>query len=410
MSTFANLLFEKLNHPVIICGIMTGTSVDGIDTAIVQFETSNNNDSFKLIAFESFPIDSNIKILIQNAISNNANSQEISYLHHLLAHLYKNSFEKVCDIHQIDQNSVDAIAIHGQTIWHQTIPIEMRLDNGEILNVASTLQIGSGAALSALTKKIVISDFRCADIALGGQAAPLVPAFDRAFLQTQNNNQFVIALNIGGISNITVLAPSVENSSVLAYDTGPGNCMIDQYIQKHLGLECDFGGKIAYSGKIISPLIDKLKAIEYIHQNPPKSTGRELFNLNLLESLIQSILDSSREMSFEHNDVICTLSEFTAYSIAINISNHCKSAQIFASGGGIHNRYIMERLKFYLNDFEIIDTNSEIYKELIPNPDAKEAIAFAWLGYQTLQGKAGNISSVTGAKEEVALGSISMCF
>jgi anhydro-N-acetylmuramic acid kinase len=288
---------------------------------------------------------------------------------------------------------IDLIGMHGQTVWHQP-PVRNKLSTLNF-QLPTTLQLGSAPALCSYLGIPVISDFRAADIAFGGQGAPLVPVFDREFLL--ENNQNVIALNIGGIANITYLP---VKGKVLAFDTGPGNVLIDGITKKLFFKDFDKSGKFASKGKLSKQLWDFLLRIEFIKIKPPKSTGREIFSGQLIE-FIENLISQKR---IRKEDAIFTITKFTAWSIAENIRLFASpSAKIIVSGGGSKNNTLMKLLKSELKESKII-----ISDNIGINSDAKEAISFAYLAWRNLAGLPGNIKSVTGASKEVTLGSLTL--
>jgi len=377
-----------LREPRILCGLMTGTSLDGIDVAICSFSNADGKHFFKLIAFNTYPFPNQIKTILKDIISKKRFIDDISFIHFALSKIYADAIIDLCEKSPLELKDINAIGMHGQTVWHQPNPKEI-----DRLKISSTFQLGSGSYLAKLLDVPVVYDFRSADISLGGQGAPLVPIFDYNFLRIENEN--IVGLNIGGISNITYLPKSCKTSDVIAFDTGPGNVWIDLIANEFFNLNFDEDGKIARHGKINIPLLNKLKNIAFINQEPPKSTGRELFNRETLFNLI------SNE---QKNDILATFTYFTAWSIAENIKMFLKSVDVvILSGGGANNLYLIELLKKELT--EVVFKTSD---EFGVNSDAKEAICFAYLAYRTLAGLPGNICSVTGASKETILGAIAI--
>lgn len=388
--SFLNLK-RWMKKPRIVCGIMSGTSVDAIDVAIAEFcSTANDGFSFQFLAGGMVEFRSEARKLIFEAMNNPLPVKDFADLSILISHEYYRVVKYICEKASFPLKNIELIGMHGQTIWHQP-----ELHNCSGYEIGTTLQAGSPAVLSALLGKTVIGDFRTADIACGGQGAPLVPVFDYYFLQKSDRN--VIALNIGGISNITLLPANCTKEQVIAFDTGPGNVLIDYYAKKFFDVDYDKNGEIASCGKVCIKLLDKLKMTDYIIKAPPKSTGRELFNNQLIDKLLTSL---SIQVSGE--DLIRTLTEFTAWSIAENIRLFSdNNGTLVASGGGIHNNTLMNLLKSELKHFKIVKSD-----EIGINSSLKEAIAFAFLAYLTASGLPGNLPSVTGANRETVLGGI----
>lgn len=367
---------------------MTGTSLDGIDVAICDFILYDNSKiDYSLVAFDSFELSKSVKFAIQKVIEGEANLKEISALNHILPKLYLEAINNLCLNYSLDYNSIDSIAMHGQTIYHQ--PKSEPIFGFEI---ASTWQLGSGTALAALANKKVIYDFRAQDIALGGEAAPLVPIFDYYFLKSKEDT---IALNIGGISNLTYIN---DQDHLIAFDTGPGNLLIDYISKTHFDADYDKSGKFAFEGIINEDLVKSFMKEPFIISRPPKSSGRELFNHKFLEYH----LNINNLKNIDKFDLIASAAEFTSISIAYNIKKYAKENSILVvSGGGSKNDFIMSRLKYHLPDANIIDSS-----EIGINSDAKEAIAFAFLGFLTLNNIPANLPEVTGASRKSILGSI----
>ncbi len=370
----------------LICGLMSGTSLDGIDCAIVEFADSK----FKLKYYKEIPYADETKQLIKKIISDKITVSEISFLNIKLSYEYAEAVKITCEEAKINLNEIVAVGLHGQTVWHNP-------ENKD--NIPNTLQLGSVSTLSNLLNLTVVGDFRTADMTNGGQGAPLVPIFDFNFLKSNTND--IIALNIGGIANITYLPKDCEKKQVIAFDTGPGNILIDSYVSDYFNLPYDKNGEIARSGKLNNDLFNKLKKNDFIYKKPPKSTGRELFNLDLINKLLKDIKNI-----VNNEDIINTLTKFTAYNIAENIRLYANpKSTIIASGGGVKNHFLMELLhkELLLSKIKISDEFGIPY-------NAKEAISFAYLAYLTLNGKPGNIKSVTGAKKECVLGIVAKSY
>lgn len=364
---------------------MTGTSLDSVDTALCKFEQENGSYKFSLLNYNEYEINQEIRELIFRIINNQFTIKELSQLNFYLAHLFAEYSRKVCKEINYNFDDVEAISIHGQTLWHNPTP-ELFADK----YISSTLQLTSISALSALVQKEVIGDFRAADIALGGQGAPLVPIFDFHFLR--NKSEDIVALNIGGIANITIMPKNCQIDELIAFDTGTGNMLIDIAVKKFYGKSYDKNGEFAKSGKLIDELFDKLKQIEYTYLEPPKSTGRELFNEQLLDSIIKS--------EYLKEDIIRTLTEFTTFSISNNIEKFAPNgSKVIVSGGGRKNSFMIQLLQEKLINYNVINID-----EVGINGDAKEAICFAFLGYLNKLNQFGNVKAITGAKQSVVLG------
>lgn len=371
----------------IICGVMTGTSLDGIDIAFCKFNIANSTQNIDLIAYETvdYPVGFGdyMKKLLRNPTW-----RDISFCNYALPQLYAKAIKQVAEIASVDMSKVKLIGIHGQTMWHEPIPFE-RFN----LNVSSTLQIANPVVLAKTLNIPVISDFRSADMVFGGQGAPLVPRFDFDFFRSENEN--IVCLNIGGMSNITYIPKNAKISEIIAFDTGVGNVLIDIMMKEYYKADYDKNGEVATNGKPLDNILNSLMQDEYVNSAPPKSTGREYFD----REYVRRYFDDSHNAE----DVICTLTHFTARSIAFNIDRFCgKCDRLIIGGGGAKNAYMLSCLSEYLPNTKI-DNSSEYG---IPS-DAKEAIAFAYFAYRTAKGLPSNVPAVTGASQEVVLGSIS---
>ncbi|MCX7880696.1 MAG: anhydro-N-acetylmuramic acid kinase [Ignavibacteria bacterium] len=387
-----------LSEPRTILGIMTGTSVDGADAVIAEFEyhPDNSNFPFKINRFvhKHFPLHKKLKQKIIQAINNNANTSEISFLNTYLAYYYAEIVKKMKYFYQPKLPKVDAVAVHGQTVWHS--PLSKKQQS----TIGHSLQLCSLPTLATLTNLPVVGDFRSKDIALGGQGAPIVPIFDYYFLRRKEEN--IITLNIGGIANVTILPKSCNIDNILAFDTGPGNSWIDLATNYLFGLPFDRDGKIAKSGALNPQLFNLLSKINYIRKKPPKSTGKELFG----EKELKKYLEFSKRNSINRNDIITTLTHYTAWSIATNIEEYIKdTTTVIVSGGGALNMFLTELLRSYLpSNTKLILYENGKKKYLL----GKEALAIAFLGYLRLGCIPSNFPSVTGAKQRTSLGIVVM--
>ncbi len=364
-------------------GIMTGTSLDAIDIAMAEY----SDKSLKIIAFDEIKINAGLRKKIIQISEQPVSIKEISSLNFAVSEIYFRAVKEFSEKHNVNLKECEAVGIHGQTVWHQPSPCMIAN-----IKTSSTLQLGNPNYLAKKTGIKVISDFRSGDMALGGQGAPLVPVFDRDFLFNGKNT---IALNIGGIANITFIPESGIEDEIIAFDTGPGNMLIDIMAAELFDKKYDKNGEIAKQGKMIPYLYDNLMKMEYLTKKPPKSTGRELFNYNLISRLINT--------DYKPQDIIRTLTEFTASSIAINIKMlSIPYAQIIASGGGVKNTFLMELIRSKLKEYDILISD----ESGIPS-DAKEALCFGYLAYLNLMKIPGNLPSVTGAARKTILGSVS---
>jgi anhydro-N-acetylmuramic acid kinase len=361
----------------IYIGVMSGTSLDGIDIAAVRI-----NDQFSFIAAQCFTIPEKIRQDILGLTQPSENEiEKLGRLDIVLGRLFADSINQFLQSAPFDTNQIVAIGCHGQTVRH-------RPDAG------FTLQIGDPNTIAEMTKLTVAADFRRRDIAAGGQGAPLVPAFHNNVFRSAAKNRVI--LNIGGMSNLTLL-PVDTSKAVTGYDTGPGNILLDAWIHKHCGASYDKAGEWAASGKVNQELLQQLLSFPFFTEAPPKSTGREQFHLDWLEQVIHS---NHQEISAV--DVQATLLELTAQSIADAINAEMlANPALYICGGGVHNKALTARLSSLVKHSHIGTT-----EELGLHPDWVEAAAFGWLAHQTINQLSGNLPSVTGATQERILGGI----
>jgi len=356
---------------------MSGTSLDGVDAVLVDL----SKFSPQLNTTHSHPIPSHIrqKLIELTHPDWTGSLASIGTIHQQLGKLFADSVNELILKSKVTPQEIIAIGSHGQTVWHQP-------DGSHPFS----MQLGDANLIAELTNITTVADFRSRDIAAGGQGAPLVPAFHQSVLSHPVKNRAI--LNIGGIANITYLPSSNNRSNISGFDTGPGNGLVDAWINKCKQEEYDKNGAWAASGEIKPDILDILIADPYFKLPPPKSTGKEAFNLAWLEKVLGKKLHE-----YKSKDIQATLTELTAKTIADNIHNDCE--ELFVCGGGIHNLFLIERLKQHLPHVPIASTEA-----LGINPDWMEAIAFAWLAKQTIEGKAGNLPITTGAKNFRILG------
>lgn len=371
--------------------MMSGTSLDGVDVCIAEFRSENGRDTFTVLHEHTRPFTRQEYQFFKNLIDREQPISIVCDANILLMSLYADTLRKAVDSHSDIQ--IDAIGIHGQTVWHSP-----QIHNVCGKNLRSTLQLASPSALAVEFGVPVVSDFRSADVALGGQGAPLIPMFDFSFLRSET--QHVTALNIGGMANVTFIPPHSSHNDVIAFDTGPGNVWIDAAMLHYYGKRYDENGATARAGRIIQPMFNELQELGFVAAPPPKSTGREMFAQDYLEDVLRRHV----RHFLPPEDAIATLTAFTAYSIAENVRRFgTPTTTLVASGGGVHNRYLIELL--------IQELPSAAYLPITSfgvSADAKESLCFGYLAYRTLGGRMSNIPSVTGASRPTILGSITL--
>ncbi len=359
-------------------GLMSGTSMDAIDAALVDCYTQKPH----LVATHSKPWPDSIRQQLQQA--QQLNDEAVFGLHELdraIAGQFAEATLELLAIAGTDVSEIIAIGSHGQTIRHRPHA-----------DKPFSLQLGKGQRIADLTGIQTVSDFRTADIKAGGEGAPLAPAFHNAVLRSVSENR--CAVNIGGIANITLL-PADDSQPVSGYDTGPGNNLMDGWIKQHKNLPYDNHGEWARSGQVNDALLASLKADEYFQQPLPKSTGFEYFN--------QEWLRQHDVVALPAEDVQATLCELTATTIAdAVVASNTQIDRVLICGGGAHNTYGLERLQSLLAGITVESTQMHGV-----HPDWVEAMAFAWLAQRYIENKPGNLPLVTGATDPVVLGTLS---
>jgi anhydro-N-acetylmuramic acid kinase len=377
---------------------MSGTSLDGVDIAIVDLTAQGASLEVKTLGTCTKPYPDDLRAALLAVSNHETHTREIARLHFLLPQIYAECFFECCRNAGLDPASVELIGSHGQTIYHEGAAAKVL---GR--KVASTLQIGDGSVLAELTGTPVVSDFRPRDIAAGGQGAPLVPYVDWLLFRDQTPDEAVtrVLLNIGGIANVTVLPPNCESSQVLAFDTGPGNMVIDQIAAHFSGgaKRCDVDGEMASAGAVDPDLLAALMKNEFYRRRPPKSAGREQFGAEFVQFLLDKQLEPA--------DLMATATHLTAATIAdavcASLPEDIEECEVIASGGGVWNPVLMSFLRAELPEEMELTTTADYGID----PDFKEAIAFAVLAHETWLRKPSNLPSATGARRAVVLGKVS---
>jgi anhydro-N-acetylmuramic acid kinase len=357
-------------------GVMSGTSLDGVDVVLATIDETMVAQQASL----SWPIPDALRQAVLDICQGQPLTlAQFGQLDVRLGRLFAGAVNALLARENLSPREIVAIGCHGQTVWHEP--------NGE---VPHTLQIGDNNQIAALTGIAVVGDFRRRDMALGGQGAPLVPAFHQALLAHPTERRMV--LNIGGIANLTLLIPG---QPVRGYDTGPGNMLMDAWIYQQCGKPFDKDARWAREGTVALPLLQQMLSDAYFSAPAPKSTGREYFNYGWLSRQLAAFPGVSAR------DVQATLVELTAVTISeqVLLSGGCE--RLMVCGGGGRNPLLMARLSALLPGTEVATTD-----EAGVSGDDMEALAFAWLAWRTLSGLPGNLPSVTGASEPSVLGAI----
>lgn len=375
-----------------IIGLMSGTSADGVDAALVSVEGAGKASNIEVIAWDMYPHDPEVRDeVIAVASGKECDAGHIAVLNFLLGHAFADAAVELCRKAEIPLDEVDLIGSHGQTVFHHP--------PGQAQGpLPCTLQIGEPCVIAERTGVTTIADFRPRDMAAGGQGAPLVPLVDYILFSSDRKSR--CALNLGGIANVTILPKSCSVDDVMAFDTGPGNMVLDELAKVFSGGEKSFdeGGILAKKGKSNKPLLEILLAHPYFKKRPPKSTGREMFG----EHYARQILEHGARLEMKEADIMRTTAELTARAIGDACRSHSGAFdEVVVSGGGVHNETLVKEIMKSLKPAKILISD----RLGIPS-DAKEAIAFALLANETLAGHAGNLPSVTGASGPVVLGKI----
>lgn len=381
---------------MIVAGVMSGTSADGVNVAVVRITERGRAGSgvkLKLLAHAQYPYLKSVRNAVLAAMnSSRARVADLARLNFLLAELYADA---VLGTQRRFRVKAELIGCHGQTLYHQGEP-------GEFLGrrVATTWQTGEGAVLAARVGVPVVSDFRPADMAAGGKGAPLVPFFD--FLLYQDARIGRIAQNIGGIANLTAIPADASAEQVLAFDTGPGNMVIDALTTRFFGQPYDREGRIAASGRVVEKTLRQILREPFFRRRPPKTAGREEFGREFARAFVAKCGRADRR------DVIATATALTARSIALAIQGFAPARgrfrELIVSGGGAHNPTLLAMLA---NELRPLGLQMRISDEFGMPSEAKEAAAFALLAYETWNRRPSNVPSATGARRRAILGKIS---
>jgi anhydro-N-acetylmuramic acid kinase len=407
---------------MIVAGVMSGTSADGINVALVRFQSAragrakgpiphekNPHSDFELLAHEEYPFPAPVRRAILGAMNAElARVADLARLNFLLGELYAEAVAKTARKYRV---KLDLVGCHGQTLYHQGAP-ERFLGR----KLAVTWQTGEGAVIAARLRVPVVSDFRPADIAAGGKGAPLVPFLDylvygnprvRRNSINQHRAQHRIAQNIGGIANLTAIPAGASLGRVLAFDTGPGNMVIDAVMEELFEKRFDRDGKVAAAGRVLDGVIAQLLRARFFRQKPPRTAGREEFGREYVSHFLQLCHGASKP------DVVATATALTARSIADAVrrfvlprfgSHQSRGRKMIVSGGGAKNPALLAMLR---RELEPMAISLHFSDEFGLPAQAKEAVAFALLAYETWQRRPSNVPSATGATRATILGKIS---
>jgi anhydro-N-acetylmuramic acid kinase len=358
-------------------GVMSGTSLDGISTALVRLKADTPGAT--LVAFRQEPYSAAERGSIIDAMARGT-PKDVVFLHVALGERFAGAVLALLAQAKVAPKDLSFIASHGQTIWHEP--------------GRATFQLGDAAVIAERVGVQVVSDFRARDVAAGGQGAPLVPLADVMLFGHEQRGRWL--LNVGGIANVTWVPRRGEANGAFAFDTGPGVGVIDS-VTRRIDPEASYdrGGERARRGRAITKVLDELLADPYFAEPPPKSTGRERFGIEYADKLLARV----RKAGGSDNDAVATATALTAESIARAVGSH--DGEIVMSGGGAKNPAIVERLAARVQPRAVV-----LFDQLFFDGEAKEAVAFAFLGMQTVMGKPGNLPAATGARGPRVLGHI----
>lgn len=359
-------------------GLMSGTSMDGVDAVIAEFDETQ----CEIHQAQTTPYPKILKKQASDLIEKRVTSLEnLGVLSTALGHFFAESVLDLVKNSSFKLSDIVAIGHHGQTVFHKPTRPE-----------PFTLQLGNPSVIAAQTGIITVADFRSLDIALGGQGAPLTPVFHNWLFS--NPDEIRVVVNIGGIANLTSLHP---DKTLSGFDSGPGNTLMDAWSEQCIGKPYDTNGEWAATGQVLEPLLTYLMADPFFAKKPPKSTGREYFNLDWLKEALVVV----KQLRPIDADIQATLSELTSQTIANAISKFQSVARIILCGGGVHNAHLVSRLKACLASVVV---ESSLDHGI--DPDWVEATAFAWLARARLKNLKGSCSTVTGARKSAVLGSV----
>ena len=352
-------------------GVMSGTSLDGVDIALCEID----NSTCQLISSFEYPFDENLKQEILSVINGSTTLKQIGTIDNKLGHLFADAINTFIKKEKIDTNTITAIGLHGQTLWHQPNT-----------NNPFSMQLGDANIVVSQTNIKVVTDFRRMDMANGGEGAPFAPAFHQEVFGAIDKN--IAIVNIGGMANITILGKELKG-----WDTGVGNVLMDYWINRCKGLAYDKDGEFAQKGNIHKELLKSFLSDDYFKKEPPKSTGREYFNKSWLKNHLQQFPHAKEE------DVQRTLLELTAQTIGSDILK-TNTNLLIVCGGGAKNSFLMRLLR------NLCKIDVKISDDLGINSAFIEAMAFAWFAYKRISNKKVDLKSVTGAKTNNILGGI----
>lgn len=393
--------FTAYQEKRLVVGLMSGTSVDGVDAALVEISGRDERPDVRLLAFENKPFPGSVREKIFALFkAETATVDKVGYLNFLLGELYAQAALSVIEKGGFRPEDICVIGSHGQTIWH-----EPKVTAPDGIPVRYTVQIGEGSVIAQRTGIATVSDFRVADMAEGGQGAPLVPFSE--YLLYRRPDETILLQNIGGIGNMTVMPAGAKAEEVFAFDTGPGNMIIDAVVSAQTGGKetYDAGGVRGGRGRVCRELLEILQQDTYYSQALPKTTGRERFGVQYT----RNILAWQKAQGLSDDDLVATVTDLTAWSIADAYRRYVlpryQASELIVGGGGSYNQTL---IAFLARRMEPWGVRVRVQEDLGFSSDAKEAVAFALLADHAIRGLPNTLPSVTGARQEVIMGKISL--
>ena len=374
-----------------ILGLMSGTSADGVTAALTEITGTGTTAKIRLLAHGTYPYPEEVSSRIFNLFTPGASTvRDVCEMNFVVGECFADAALRLLEDHGLGPEDVDAVGSHGQTVWHQ--PTAEPIAG---ITAASTLQIGEPAVISMRTGLPVVADFRKADMAAGGQGAPLTPYLD--YVLHRHPSKRIVLQNIGGIANLTYIPASASPGDVVAFDSGPGNMIIDAVARRYTGASHDMDGGLARTGTVHRELLADLLGHPYYGRAPPKTTGREMFG----EQYAGEVLRWGESMGLSPGDVAATVTALTVETIADAYMRHLPSAvdEVYVSGGGSKNPALMDELRSRLS------TPVRNYSEIGFPGEAKESVLVALLANEYIMGTPCNMPSATGARQRVVLGS-----
>lgn len=385
-------------------GMISGTSVDGIDAALVEIDGVGRDATLQMVGFRTVPYPDEVRSELLELYDDQSQAvARLCSLDVVVGRCFADAAVSICDEHEVDPSTLHVIGSHGQTVWHQPVH-----DPAISLSVPSTLQIGEPSIIAAATGAPVVADFRVADMAVGGQGAPLAAYLDWAILGDAERNRCI--QNIGGIGNVTWIPAAGKRDAVIAFDTGPGNILIDAVVTLLSDGELTFDrdGAFAAAGAVDDEMLDALMRDPYLQQSPPKTTGREYYGMEQARAWVQernlthdALTGADSDARQDACDLIATVTAWTAESIADAYRRFLPALpdDVLVNGGGARNPTLMQMLADRLDGTPVMTTD-----QYGVDADAKEAMAFALMAHDGLAGHATNIPGATGASRAVPLG------